>query len=475
MSKPRQISPILDGFVLGEVSSCHEGVLCCTATEQQSGDKFIVKIVSVPASQIQMDALLLAGAFSDRNSANTYFKEQARDILNEAKTLRHMATLGGFVDYDCVQVVPAEHGNGYDIYLLSPYRQELQQVLQKDDLTQLEILNMGLDLCAALSACRHAGYFYANLKPGNIFHIGQHYRIGDLGFMPMSSLNRVTLPEKYRSSYTPPELMDGSRPLSDTADVYALGLILYQAYNGNVLPGNDAVVGRLFAPPKYADYEMAEIILRACAPDPTIRWRDPAQMGHALTRYMQRNGMHDTPVIPPALRDLAREYDTKIEEFLPEEPVEFDTDAPSLDKGSPVLSAVESHPAPSRRRKKVPTRRTGRIAIAVLAAILVVELIVGIWIFTQPKETTITDFQVEPTSNGFVTIKIDHTGSTPDAWTVVFTSDNEGRRAVFFSGDSTTVGELTAGTEYTFLVTLPDGSTPNGESTLKFTMPSIPE
>ncbi len=475
MFKPRQISPILDGFVLGEIISSHDGVICCTATEQQSGDKFIVKIISFPASQVQMDALLLAGAFSDRISANAYFKEQARDILNEAKTLRHMATLGGFVDYDCVQVVPAEHANGYDIYLLSPYRYELQHVLQKDDLTQLEIQNMGLDLCAALSACRHAGYFYANLKPSNIFRIGQHYRIGDLGFMPMSSLNRVSLPEKYRSSYTPPELMDGSRPLSDGADVYALGLILYQAYNGGVLPGNDAVIGRLLAPPQYADYEMAEIILRACAPDPTIRWRDPAQMGQALTRYMQRNGMHDTPVIPAVLRDLSPKNDDQIEEFLPEEPINFDPAKPSQDDDSPILTTPVRQATPARRRSKVPTRRTGRIAIAVLAAILLIELIIGIWIFTRPKETTVIDFQVEPSSDGSVTIRIDHTGPTPDAWTVSFASGTEGERAITFYGDSAIIGGLTTGTEYTFAVSLPDGSTPEGESTLVFTMPAIPE
>lgn len=476
MSAPRLISPILDGFQLGEVCARHGAVQCCMATEQQSGEKFIVKIISVPASGTQMDALLLTGAFSDRANANAYFKEQARDILNEAKTLRHMATLGGFTDYDCVQVVPAEQGNGFDIYLLSPWRMELQQMLQREDLTQLDILNMGLDLCAALSACRHAGYLYANLKPGNVFRIGRNYRIGDLGFIPLSGVGKAPLPEKLRGSYTPPELADGTRPVNDTADVYALGLIMYQAYNGGVLPGEDAVVGKLLAPPKYADYEMAEIILRACALDPAIRWRDPEQMGRALTRYMQRNGLHDTPVIPPALREMEQRLDTVVEDFLPEEPDEPELPIPAWDMPDPgekAASPATEAPIPTRRRKRTPpSRRTGRIAIAVLTVILLAELIVGIWLFAQPGETTVTDFHVEACPDGErVTITIDHTGPAPDAWTVVFTSETEGSRSVIFSGGSTVAGILTAGTEYTFTISLPDGTTPEGETQLVFTMP----
>ena len=245
MIVPRLISPILDGFQLNETISRRDGVLCCAATEIASGKRFAVQILSLPASVVQMDALIMTGAFSDRSSANSYFKEQARGILNEVKTLRYMATLGGFSDFDCVQVVPGENGCGFDIYMLSPWQNSLQDELKRQDLTQLEVLNMGLDLCAALATCRHAGYYYANLKPGNVFRSGQHYRIGDLGFVPLSSVNWIAMPEMFRSNYTPPELMDGSRPMSDTADIYALGLILYQAYNGGNLPGKNDIIGKL--------------------------------------------------------------------------------------------------------------------------------------------------------------------------------------------------------------------------------------
>ena len=244
----------------------------------------------------------------------------------------------------------------------------------------MDVLNIGLDLCAALTACRQAGYIYANLKPGNIFCRNQHYMIGDLGFIPLSQLQSCTLPNQYKSSYTPPELMGAPCAVSDTADVYALGMILYQAYNGGVLPGNDAVFGRLLLPPKYADYEIAEIILRACAPDPTIRWRDPMQMGRVLTRYMQRNGVRDTPVIPSGLKELMSKTTSAIEPFLPEEPI----DPAELDS----VETVEKQSVTIRKKKHTtrkkwatpPLLQKSKIAIAVLIAILILELIISLWI-----------------------------------------------------------------------------------------------
>lgn len=377
MSAPRLVSPILDGFDLGKPISQHKAVQCCTATEKLSGNTFVVKMISIPESGLHMDALLMAGAFSDRTSANSYYKEQARAVLNEAKTLRHMAALSNFADFDSVQVVPAEQGNGFEVYFLAPHRLSLQQILLREDLSQLEILNMGLDICAALTACRHAGFFYANLKPSNIFCVGQHYQIGDLGFLPMSAVNHIHLPEHLRNKYTSPEHMTGKAPLNDTTDVYALGLILYEAYNGGVLPGENDMVGKLYAPPKYADYELAEIILRACAPDPSIRWSSPEQMGNALARYLHRNGIRNAPIIPSSLKETAKSAPSEIEEFLPEEYDESEFNEP-LWETAPESPEIE--PIPTESSKVSTHYRKGLIIAAILALLLLVELAIGAWV-----------------------------------------------------------------------------------------------
>ena len=301
MSEPKLISPMLDDFAMGGPISEHDGVRCCPAMRNNSDERYIVKIISVPASSTKLEALLLTGAFSSKESAVAYFKNLADDILDENEILDHLAQMEGFVGYEDCQIVPMDDGNGYDVYLLAKYRRSLERQFTRVPMTHLGAVNLGLDLCAALAVARRAGYLCVDLKPGNIFLTGNNeYRIGDLGFVKLNALRYASLPDKYRSKYTAPEVADTFASLSPGIDIYAVGLILYQAYNNGALPfSGDAAPKEKFDAPAYADYEMAEIILKACDPDPTQRWEDPVQMGQALVSYMQRIGANDTPIVPP--------------------------------------------------------------------------------------------------------------------------------------------------------------------------------
>ena len=87
MSELKLISPMLDNFVMGEPMSDHHGVRCCPAMQNDSDERYIVKIISIPASQVQADALLMTGAFHNEESALAYFKELADDVVAEAEIL----------------------------------------------------------------------------------------------------------------------------------------------------------------------------------------------------------------------------------------------------------------------------------------------------------------------------------------------------------------------------------------------------
>ena len=302
MSDPKLISPMLDNFMMGDPVSEHHGVRCCPAMENGTDDRYIVKIISVPANPAQMDALLLTGAYKDENAVLDYFKEITDGVVREVNILNGLAELEGFIPYTGCQVEPMESGKGFDIYLLSRYKRSLEKHFKRHIFTHLDALNLGLDLCAALSVCRRSGYLYVDLKPGNVFVTDERlYRIGDLGFIPLDSLQYAFLPEKYISAYTPPEIRDAFSALNTTMDIYAAGLILYQTYNNGILPFNDEIKpGDSLPAPMYADYEMSEIILKACSANPEDRWQDPMQMGQAIVSYMQRNGAKDEPIVPTA-------------------------------------------------------------------------------------------------------------------------------------------------------------------------------
>ena len=321
MSEPKLISPMLDSFDMGAPISDHDGVRCCPAMRKDSADKYIVKIISVPASQTKLDALLLTGAYPDKEAALAYFKDVADGIADEKKILDELSGLEGFAGYEDCQIVPMEDGTGYDVYLLAPYRTTLERKCARTPLTQLEAVNLGLDVCSALAICRRSGYMYVDIRPENIVScVDKEFRIADLGFINLSSLQYASLPDKYRSPYTAPEVEDAFSTLNSTLDIYAIGMVLYQVYNGGRLPVKDTTP---MEPPVYADEEIAQVIMKAIAADPAERWQDPVEMGQALVSYMQKNSVNDTPLTAEffATSESADETEGTLQDVL-EEPAE---------------------------------------------------------------------------------------------------------------------------------------------------------
>ena len=298
MSEVNLISPLLDGFSMGNPISDHDGVVCCPAIKDDTDKKYIVKVISIPASQAQMDALLLTGAYSDPADAMEYFRHQGEEIMKEAESLQKLARLDGFLSYDSWQMEPITRRRlGYQVYLVSPFRQSFAKYVRSNPVTHLEAMNLGLDLCSALALCRQAGAVYVDLKPTNIFlSPRKEYRIGDLGFVPIDALSYTVIPDKYRSVYTPPELHDPMASMNMTVDTYAVGMLLYQLYNDGQLPFQEKAPQEVLPSPINADYELAEIIMQAIHPDPFQRWNDPKDLGQALRDYMQRNTINDEPI-----------------------------------------------------------------------------------------------------------------------------------------------------------------------------------
>ena len=153
MSEPRLISPMLDGFALGGPISSHSGVTCYPAMRADSDERYIVKTISVPASQVQLEALLLTGAYPDAEAAREYFKDLAKGIRSEIEILDKCAARRGFLGFQNSQIVPMEEGVGYEVYLLSYYRRTLARHMKRQPLTHLSAINLGIDIMKFLRIC----------------------------------------------------------------------------------------------------------------------------------------------------------------------------------------------------------------------------------------------------------------------------------------------------------------------------------
>lgn len=336
MSDINLITPLLEGYSVGAPISDHDGIVCCPAIKEITQEQYIVKVISIPASQVQMDALLLAGAYKDPADAMDYFRQQSEEIMSEAESLQKLSLLDGFLSYDAWQTVPiTRHRLGYQVYLIGSFKHSLDKYVRQNAVTHLEAINLGLDLCSALSACRRFGAIYVDLKPTNIFITEQkEYKIGDLGFVSLDALNYTVIPDKYRSVYTPPELFDPMSSLNMTVDTYAVGMILYQLFNDGQLPFKEKAPQEVLPSPVNADYELADIIMRAIHPDPFQRWNDPKDLGQALVEYMQRNVINNDPIT------VHTPLDIPAEPLVPEAAAK-DEDNPGGKTGSELLSGQD--------------------------------------------------------------------------------------------------------------------------------------
>ncbi len=369
MSAPRLISPLLDNFVMGEPIYNQGGIRILPAMKQDKEEKYIVKIISIPANQSQVDALLITGAYKDADAVNSYFAELADGTIREAGVLSKLSNSGGFDGYENMQVVPMDDGNGYDVYLLAPYRPTWDRVSQQKSITQLDGYNLALDLCAALSVARRNGYLYANLKPESVsVTTSGSYHISDLGLIDLTYLQYSSLPTGYFSKYTAPEIADAYSSLNSTLDVYALGMMLYEIFNDGLPFDGVRASATEYAAPAYAEEEFGQIILKAIHPEPAERWQSPTEMGQAIVSLMQRKGVSDTPIVPvveesevdeqtdvPVLEEtevtdeIISETATEVtedenteEEIVEDNPAEDETSSPAIDNdGSEMINAKE--------------------------------------------------------------------------------------------------------------------------------------
>ncbi|MDR0889867.1 MAG: hypothetical protein LBM28_04360 [Oscillospiraceae bacterium] len=375
MSELKLLSPLLDNMsVLGEIPG-QSG--CYSLRHNPSGKAFAVKHISIPESDKQVRALILTGAYPDDEAVHAYYGTVVEAIKSELDIGLQLAQSGSFFAAHAYQAEPKESGVGYDLYILYPQQASLAAYLKDNAMTNLRAVNLGIDLCSALISCREAGYLFGNLTPENVsLTASGRFQIGGLGLSPLEDLQYASIPENYIGAYAAPELSDIAASPNETIDLYALGMILYRIYNGNHGPFEDENTNAQMADklrlsckapptPIFADYELAAIILKACAPLRENRYQSPDEMKQALTYYMQRNEVSDTLIVPPLIVPDEPVIDEVAADPEPEEPIRFtDVDtlgedfrnsfAPDL-SGSGTQDDIEEElppaPAPSAKSK----------------------------------------------------------------------------------------------------------------------------
>lgn len=304
MIDPRKITPLLSNMTVDrEIGRGPNGVVYLV-TRRLDGKKLALKHISIPANDAQTKALIFAGAVTSEADAHRYYSALVKDIKSELLLLNGLKNAPNLLKFRGYQVDQKFIGSGFDVYLLADYCRSLPEYLAAHPLTRLQAINLAIDLCSGLEQLRAAGLLHKDVRPSNIY-LGdnRHFLLGDLGIVKLEDMEYSSMPDQLLTEYTAPEAAPSDAMLSSTMDIYSVGLILYEIYNGGVLPvgetGKFVRTEEELPTPAYADLALSEIILKACAFDPDARYQTPAEMKQALVLYMQRGNVSNTPLVPP--------------------------------------------------------------------------------------------------------------------------------------------------------------------------------
>jgi serine/threonine protein kinase len=161
----------------------------------------------------------------------------------------------------------------------------LRAVLDEGPLSVAQVRDIVPQICDALQYAHDEGLVHRDIKPENILVDRKgRVKIADFGLAKLVGLTptylTLTGTQEVMGTllYMAPEQMKRTRTVDHRADLYSLGVVLYEMLTGE-LP-----LGR-FAPPSHkaaVGEEVDQVVLRALAREPAERYQDASQLKHDL-------------------------------------------------------------------------------------------------------------------------------------------------------------------------------------------------
>ncbi len=189
----------------------------------------------------------------------------------------------------------------------------LRQLLHRGRISPREALAIVPQICDALQYAHDHGIVHRDIKPENILvDRAGRVKVADFGVAKLVERTEFGQPDGEGSaignrqstigntvlgtpSYMAPEQADRPQDVDHRADIYSLGVVLYQMLTGE-LPG------RRIEPPSHKvmiDVRLDEVVLRAMEREPERRYQQVSEIKNAVT-VIAETAPPAPPSVPPA-------------------------------------------------------------------------------------------------------------------------------------------------------------------------------
>ena len=261
-------------------------------TERGKSFYSAIKIINIPGSQSELNSV--RSETGDDQAARQYFQNLVEECIQEISTMEYFRGNSYIVSVEDFKVMEYLDAIGWEISIRMEYLTSFMDCCAEKQLTENEVIQLGLDLSKALEYCRKLNISHRDIKPENIFvsRFGD-FKLGDFGIARELERTMSGFSKKGTYSYMAPEMYKGEK-YDSGVDIYSLGIVLYKLMNHNRLPfmnlekqfityrdKENALTRRMsgeqMEPPAEAGRLFAQIILKACAFDPAKRYQTPEE------------------------------------------------------------------------------------------------------------------------------------------------------------------------------------------------------